>query len=160
MFPRAADILRRSGTEDAEKIIAELERQLRPAQMTLGDLIEALFALPAGALEQSVCFELPWLYPTRFDSYRGYYDQIALGVEHVEDLRPGGTGTTGRNLQDRACATVGQSFTGWKGGEYKMTARTPVWVDNPGDCSSVARVGVRSFWGGGAVLLTQRRDLT
>ena len=43
------------------------------------------------------------------------------------------------------------------GGKYTMTKRTPVWIDNPGDCSGVMLVGVRSYLN--AVLVTRREGL-
>ena len=153
------DIIWRSGVFDAEKLIARLESRLHPTQMTWGDLIEALRILPADVLARPAAFELPWVYPTHFNSYRGYYDQLALGAAHVGNLPlTMGKQTTGGEILERARSTVGVTHTGWKGGDYIMGNRTPVWVDNAGECNSVMLVGVRSSVQG-AVLLTRREGL-
>ena len=159
VLPRAVDIIRRSGVEDGERLVAELERRLYPSQMTLGGLIKALGALPADELVRPITFEMPWLYPTHFNSYRGYYDQLALGVAHIGDDPPMRAGVrTGDDLLKRARSTIRSTHTGWKGGNYIMSERTPVWVDNPGDCNSVMLVGVRSSLNA-AVLMTRREHL-
>lgn len=101
--------------------------------MTLGALIERLsdlsptahIALDDGAL------------PCGFSSYRGYYDHLALTYRPDD-----GRSCTVAELLNQARAANGETFHGWKGGEYVMSDRTPVWVDNPGDFSSRALVAV------------------
>ena len=158
VLPRAVDIIRRSGVEDGERLVAELERRLYPSQMTLGGLIKALGALPADELVRPITFEMPWLYPTHFNSYRGYYNQLALGVAWLTYLGDRAPIKAGEALLKEARSTVGQEFTGWRGGDYTMTERTPVWIDNPGECNSMMLVGVRSSMHGGVLLIRRNEE--
>lgn len=52
-------------------------------------------------------------------SYRGYYDELAF--EPTADI------TVGEMLADARDAK-GETFQGWKGGEYKMTDWTDCWL--------------------------------
>jgi len=72
--------------------------------------------------------------PGCFDSYRGYYRYIALSRSEEE-----------RNvaeLLDRVKSAIGGTFTGYKGGAFKMTKMTPVWVSEYGESSSDGIVDV------------------
>lgn len=99
---------------------------------SLRSLLEALKDLPETA---PVVFDFCYLNPTTVDSYRGYYEHLALGWsthgdKQNRDMR--------RNLSD----ANGSTFEGYKGGEYMMTPETPVWVDNYGDVSRTAIVAI------------------
>lgn len=93
--------------------------------MTLRDLIKALEALPPEMEIERV---------GHLSSYRGYYDQLA--IEPANDSRAVG------DLLSECREAVGKVFTGYKGGEYRMTEYTPVWYSDYGDSSSVAVLGV------------------
>ena len=116
-------------------------------QMILGALIDALKPLKP---DTAVSFDFAFLDPTDFDSYRGYYDQLALGFT-------GGRHSDGwaeikvAELLAKAEAAVGKTYEGWKGGDYVMTRSTPLWVANPGCTGSTAIVGVQDI--GWAILL-------
>ncbi len=56
-------------------------------------------------------------------SYRGYYDHVAFA--------PAPNTLVGDMLRDARFA-LGNIFSGWKGGEFNMTAYTPVWLANRG----------------------------
>lgn len=83
--------------------------------MTLGELIERLSredatqAVPRG-----------WTHP---HSYRGYYEQLAF--------EPCGESTVG-GLLDVAKSALGQTYTGYKGGNYEMGEYTDVWLADYG----------------------------
>jgi hypothetical protein len=85
-------------------------------QMTLGELIAALEAMPEGAMVAN-------LYGG--DSYRGYYVDFAFA--RGEGTRPAA------DLLAECKAAMGQVFEGYKGGDYVMGATTPVWVADYGD---------------------------
>lgn len=91
-------------------------------QYTLGMLIDVL---AARAPDQHVWFDFGQLVPTDVDSYRGYYDHLAIGF--AEDMAP----TVGAFLPKLRDA-VGAKFHGYKGGEYRMTRDTPLWAAKPG----------------------------
>ena len=59
------------------------------------------------------------------DSYRGYYSDLAL--EPDEPITAG-------ELLSRLRAALGAEFTGYKGGEFTMTADTPLWCAEYGRC--------------------------
>lgn len=81
-------------------------------------------------------FDFGGLGPTTVDSYRGYYDHLALGFTERSSLPE--LPAILKNLK----AAVGAEFSGWKGGDYRMNRDTPVWVANPGECDSTAIVGL------------------
>ena len=67
--------------------------------------------------------------PSGLGSYRGYYEHLALGYTNED-----GTMKVGELLALLKEA-VGKTYTGWKGGQFKMTRKTPVWIGNSGHCS-------------------------
>lgn len=129
--------------------------------ITLGGLIEALeewcaFAEKeskgsAGARQCSVFFDWAWATPNTVASYRGYYSHLALGYGDEDETRMVG------ELIDHLKEAVGQTYTGWKGGDFKMDLKTPVWVGNPGHCSGTIIKGVgRETYA--AFILTSNED--
>ena len=117
--------------------------------VALGTLIDALSKLKAGA---EVRFDFVYFAPAGLGSYRGYYDHLALGY---------GTNkmTVATLLEElRGALAPGKTYGGWKGGDYRMTRDTPVWVDNPGESSGTAIVGLRQKYEGLFVLVTRQVD--
>ena len=58
-------------------------------------------------------------------SYRGYYDELAF--------EPCGETTVGEMLE-AAQSAVGETYQGWKGGDFLMNDWTPVHLAHMGDC--------------------------
>lgn len=83
--------------------------------MMLGQLIEALKALPYGKPVRHG-FGAPM-------SYRGYYEDVAF--KPVED-------TTIGQMLEHARSALGATFEGYKGGEYTMGEYTTCWIDSYG----------------------------
>lgn len=112
--------------------------------ITLGEFISELEKRPP---EQSICFDFGGLIPTYVNSWRGVYAHLALGWENFYErrkrLRDDKTEgpTVGEILADLKHA-VGTTFQGYKGGEYEMSVRTPVWCDNYGTSTSTGIVGI------------------
>jgi hypothetical protein len=96
--------------------------------ITLGELIEQLSKCNKTA---HVYFDFCGLRPTGLGSYRGYYDQLALGWKEE------GLVTVGDLLAECQSA-IGQTYEGYKGGEFKMSKSTPVWAANYGRSDSTA----------------------
>lgn len=103
-------------------------------QMTLGELITALKRKDP---ERPVYFDFVHFQPKGIHSYRGYYDQLAIGYNNeagynmrVSELLP--------LLRD----ALGATFQGYKGGDYVMSENTPVWVANYNEAGSTAIVDV------------------
>lgn len=90
--------------------------------MTLGDLIRRLESYPREEV-----------FKPGFGgghSYRGYYKCLAF--------TPLGRATAGEML-DAARACLGQTFGGWKGGNYKMDAETGCFIAEQGECGEAIR---------------------
>jgi hypothetical protein len=103
---------------------------LHPA-MRLGDMIDALSGVKPDAIVE---FDFGGFQPTGIASYRGYYSDLALSF--------GEDGMSAGDLQTELIKADGSTFTGYKGGDYVMDRRTPVWVANYGRCHGVAVASV------------------
>lgn len=86
-------------------------------QMTLGNLIAALEALPAGATIK---------YIGEPHSYRGYYCDLAFEPRAGRRLAA--------DVLKECTDAMGKVFGGYKGGDFVMGARTPVWIAEYGCC--------------------------
>lgn len=122
----------------------ERDPELEPLRLR-----EIISALEKCSPNLSVRFDFGG-HPSTVDSYRGYYDQLALGWH-------GDTPTVGELLTELRSA-VGGIYYGWKGGEYTMTKDTPVWAANRGESAQLGIVEV--FLGTSEVILcTKQFDL-
>ena len=126
--------------------MSKVERMSRSNyHLTLGALIGFLSeAVP----KKSVVFDVGNA-PGRPHSYRGYYADLAL--------EPSGA-TTAAALLKVLRASLGHEFTGYKGGEFIMDERTPLWCASHGNTGR-AIVGVTSQDKGPIVLTTKDMDL-
>lgn len=92
-----------------------------PAHLTLGDLIARLER--ENREHPGKRIRIGFIHP---HSYRGDYADLAVEIGHdvtIEDM-----------LKDVQFA-LGQTYEGWKGGDYTMHEHTQVWlVDERGDC--------------------------
>ena len=109
----------------------------RSDQLSLGDVIERLQKLDS---EDRVVFDFCNLVPTKLRSWRGSYDELALG--YVDTGRFDRERVSVNELLEHLRSAVGDTFEGWKGGDYVMDFNTPVWVANPGEAGGTAIVGV------------------
>ena len=104
-------------------------------QMTLGQLIEQLEKMnPDSGV---ICSTDTSMVFTTFDSYRGYYDDLALGYI-TKDYHEEGKNDEIHTVKDflaEAKSCLGKTFYGWKGGEFIMGANTPLWVAHSGHTS-------------------------
>ena len=113
-------------------------------QMSLGQIIAELDKLAQKQKkikekyghEARIVFDFENLYPTNIDSWRGSYSELAL--EFACNGEPMEFSAFLKMLKN----AVGQTFLGYKGGEFVMTEDTPVWVANYGNCGNTAVVGV------------------
>lgn len=107
--------------------------------MKLGAFIAALERADPAML---VRFDILGFTPTKFRSYRGYYDQLALGWTADDNKR-----MLADQLLDQARAAIGATFEGHKGGEYVMDEDTPLWMANVGYSGDRARRIIGIFRG-------------
>lgn len=103
----------------------------------LGALIDALERVRFNdeGSPRPLQFDFGGLTAKGINSYRGFYDHLALSYQSEP---AGSVDATISMLQ----SAVGQRFHGWKGGEYMMGLDTPVWVAQRGEASSTAIVGL------------------
>lgn len=112
--------------------------------ITLGELIDALAqAKPDDIVHFDFCNTVP----DGVDSYRGYYDHLALGWKEESEC------TAGALLADLRAAD-GKVFQGYKGGDFCMYRETPMWVANYGRSGYTCVTGVIVHGYGYVTILT------
>lgn len=113
----------------------------RGDQLTLGEIILKLEAInPKGKdKEPDVVFDFEYLFPTGIDSWRGAYDELALGFSGYSEGRNPMTISQFLALLKNCYE---RTFFGYKGGEYTMGKTTPVWVANYGNSGNTVVLDV------------------
>jgi hypothetical protein len=106
-------------------------------QLNLGGLIRELKALERGfrGRDPEILFEVGYICPSGLGSYRGYYEDLAIHYEDEAWIKH-------RAFRESLEAIVGSIIHGYKGGEYRVTLETPVWVANPGATGGTVVTGV------------------
>lgn len=127
-----------SGFGEAIVALVRAQRRTRFAasrQLSLGQLIAGL--REAGPPHAPVRYD-DGSFPTTVASYRGSYDELALGFRWTGEPR-----RLAEVLAECERA-VGETFEGYKGGDYRMGTDTPVWVANWGTTGDAAPIGVHN----------------
>jgi len=75
---------------------------------------------------------------THPDSWRGVYAELALGWTDSHSERFKTVGELTKALEK----CIGQTFDGYKGGDFEMDMHTRVHCDNYGHCTNTSVVGV------------------
>jgi hypothetical protein len=118
--------------------------------MTLGAMIDRLKTYDENL---SMYLDFALLVPVRLDSYRGYYDHLAINYAiEVDDDGEKNEMTVGKFLHMCEKA-VGAYFTGYKGGEFKMNMSTPLWVANYGYSEHTGVIGIEQCTSWDAVII-------
>ena len=119
--------------------------------MTIGEILDAIANADD---EASITFDFGGISPTKVDSWRGSYDEAAIGFSSGQYGEPCVTVKQFRAALQIAL-TPGVTYSGWKGGEYQYTKSTPLHVDNRGCYSNteISRVEVQDW---GVILHTDR----
>jgi len=105
--------------------------------MNLGRLIEELEKQRQDAWVLIDRSPVP-LAPAGVDSYRGYYEQLAIACEPSRNTSP--------KVSDLLAVlrdAIGKKFTGYKGGDYTMHEGTIMWLGNYGESGGSRVTGVR-----------------
>ena len=99
--------------------------------MNLGVFRDALRRVATSGLlaERLIVFDFAMISPTTIASYRGFYEQAALGFSEDGSV-------TVRGLLSEVESAIGKKFTGWKGGDYLFDEGTDLWVANQGRTSN------------------------
>lgn len=102
--------------QEIDRLSAQWRKERAASQMTLGGLIDRLKELPP---------DLEVDFVSGPHSYRGYYTDLAFEPE---------SGTMKvSELLSVAEDSLGETFIGYKGGEYVMAKDTPVWISYHGE---------------------------
>lgn len=91
--------------------------------LTLGALIRKLEAIEDKSLPVAY---LDGGYPDEANSYRGYYSDLSFDRTNEA--------VSVEKFLATAKAALGETFTGYKGGEFKMHDKTPLWCAEYGCC--------------------------
>lgn len=86
---------------------------------TLGEVILLLKAQPP---DNVIMLDFTAGIPSHLDSYRGYYDDLALDYTELRDP------ITVKELLETFEGADGSTYLGYKGGGFKMHRKTLVWV--------------------------------
>jgi hypothetical protein len=101
------------------------ERMKTSPQLSLGEIILKLENITDDT--KPVVFDFGHR-PTGFGSWRGSYCELALGHAQAP------AALTTAQLLHAAKEVNGKTLEGYKGGDFYMSRRTPVWVANYGEC--------------------------
>jgi hypothetical protein len=98
-------------------------------QMNLGNLIDVLERKDPTA---KVDYAFGYFSPTFFMSWRGAYEELALGYAHWNEIgfdkRP-----TVAVLLNLCNSADGETYQGYKGGEFTMDRGSRLWISNNGE---------------------------
>ena len=119
--------------------IIEAEKEKRwESNYSIGNFIEDLKKFNPKAHITIPPFNLN---PTGFDSYRGYYSDLALEYTTENSYMTAG------ELLKKAEECIGKTFTGYKGGEFEMTEDTTLWIANYGKSTHILVTGIKDIFG-------------
>ena len=90
--------------------------------LTLGGLINELKRFPS---DSKIVYDFCDFYPSGLASYRGYYEDLALGFSRDYDDKEAPTVKEILNVLEQA---IGKEFYGYKGGNYKAGKNSALWV--------------------------------
>lgn len=118
--------------------------------ISVGDLIDKL--VDTGEPDARVWLSPFMLRPTELSSYRGYYEDVALGYE-VDD-EP----VKVRDLLEDLLAILGAETHGYKGGRYRADRSTALWAANWGEAPGIGITGIKKLADGLYELTTEVVD--
>ena len=119
--------------------------------LNFGAFIDAVKALPD---ETIIRFDFGYFTPKGKHSYRGYYEDIALGYTDETHDR-----LTAKDLAAELTSYLGQTISGYKGGDYTVTRDTGMWVSaDSSECTGTIITSVRDLGYGYAIINTAYED--
>lgn len=118
--------------------------------VTTKRLLEMLEVCPP---ENTVRFD-DGSYPGNFGSYRGYYSDLSIepSASAQDNLR------TVALFSAALADTIGQTYDGYKGGDFTMHEMTPLWVSSYGDNSGIAITHISNNDGVTTIHTRQTKD--
>lgn len=101
--------------------------------MTLSEIITTLMRKDQ---ESRIMFSFVYFYPTTLHSYRGVYAFLAVGYDNK------GEPPLVKDFIKLLESAIGKTYTGYKGGEFVMHERTPLFVANIGEAGQTGIIDV------------------
>lgn len=128
--------------EKIKKRLAEIREERVNSQLTLGEFISFLSGVDP---------DLPVICDTgqgvgEAMSYRGYYEDLSFSPSEK---------STVQQVLSEASSSLGQTYHGYKGGDFLMTKSTPIWLAYYG---GTGRKIISSELRNGVVFLTTGED--
>ena len=111
------------------------ERLKTSPQWTLGELIVALESVQDKSLR---VFLDSMEIPTHFISWRGSYDELVIEFDKTSSP------LSVKEFLVKAKNALSETFFGYKGGEFTMGRRTPLWVDHCEEGSHRGVIGLET----------------
>ena len=114
----------------------------RSDQLTLGEIISKCEEIAKKGYKRSddsepeVVFDFEYACPVGIDSWRGIYSELAINFEF--DCKALALSEFIELLK----GAVDKTFEGYKGGSFRMSRHTPVWVANYGNAGNTAVIEV------------------
>ena len=113
--------------------------------LNVGQLMDKLKQMDP---DEAVKFDFVHFGPTTLESYRGYYEDAALGYEECGRMRRAAQYEYPKvkDLLEHFEQTLGRVFEGWKGGNGRcITRETSLWVANPGETGGTIIVDIQKL---------------
>lgn len=132
----------------AQRIVLDAENAIKKAEsgekvfhgLRLGELCDKLELLDP---EARVMFDFCDCFPlANVGSYRGYYEDLAIRWSSFEPGKREPVKVS--QIHDTLKIAIGNTYVGWKGGEFTMGKDSRVWVANSGDCHGTQIVEVKA----------------
>ncbi len=137
------DALNQRINEEREKRVAN------STQLNLGKLLALLEQIPTehGSDKEPVTIEFDFgtAHPTGLSSWRGSYAEIAINYDLGGYDNNNADQFAHTDLKDFVAwlrESIGKTYQGWKGGDFRMSSKTPVWVANDGNVGNTGVIGV------------------
>lgn len=127
---------------EARDTVAEKVARRKPGQLNIAQLVAELDGCDSNKPVYAAFDGSSVLAPLYgVDSYRGYYEQLAIDPGSQEKLDKAGP-TRCIDMAQTLLEALNRTFYGYKGGEFSMFDETPVWVSEYGRASGDMVVGV------------------
>jgi hypothetical protein len=120
-------------------------------QLTVGEIILLLKPIVEKYKEKpeedqpEVYYDFEYLYPTELDSWRGIYAELALNFTARKFPNNKQEPLTVSEFLSLMEGSIGTEYGGYKGGTFRMSKHTPVWVANYGNAGQTAVVGIVDY---------------
>jgi hypothetical protein len=103
------------------------DRFSKSDQLSLGEIVLMLDAIDGKNARVCLLIDDTIKTPVNLDSWRGSYNELA--IDYDDSVK----GMSFKKFHKMMNDAIGETFTGYKGGEYTMNRQTPVWAAHYGE---------------------------